>query len=467
MVDQTPASQGTSYDVRVWSVTSYRRKNGRTYGVRWAVGKQRPHRTFATRALAESFRAELLMAARQGQPFDLTTGLPVTMLPTVTVPTWYEHACAFVDARWPHMAPKSRESIADGLAAVTPALLVSADGGPSPAEIRRALRGWAFNAGRRQADDTPPAEWAPIVAWIARQSRPIDVLDDLAMARRVLDSLTVRLDGTPAAATTVARRRAVFHNAIQYAVELGHFTSNPLRRFKWKAPKVAEAVDRRAVVNHEQARALLTGVALTGETGRRLVAFFACMYYAALRPGEVVELRADDLVPPASDDDWPELILGGSNPATAAAWTDNGKRERRQLKHRAMKDTRTVPCAPPLWELLQAHIELFGTAPDGRLFRGARGGPVPDTVCCRVWQEARRLAFTPAEVASPLAARPYDLRHAAVSTWLNAGVDAAQVAEWAGHSVNVLLRVYAKCVVGRDRTARRRIAEALEDAPPE
>ncbi len=34
---------------------------------------------------------------------------------------------------------------------------------------------------------------------------------------------------------------------------------------------------------------------------------------------------------------------------------------------------------------------------------------------------------------------PYDLRHAAMSTWLNGGVPAAQVAEWAGHSVEVLL----------------------------
>jgi len=35
-------------------------------------------------------------------------------------------------------------------------------------------------------------------------------------------------------------------------------------------------------------------------------------------------------------------------------------------------------------------------------------------------------------VASPLAGRPYDLRHAAVSLWLNAGVPATEVAERAG-----------------------------------
>ena len=65
--------------------------------------------------------------------------------------------------------------------------------------------------------------------------------------------------------------------------------------------------------------------------------------------------------------------------------------------------------------------------------------------------------------ASPLARRPYDLRHAAVSTWLNAGVPPTQVAEWAGHSVAVLLQVYAKCLAGQEDTARRRIAAALGD----
>ena len=37
-------------------------------------------------------------------------------------------------------------------------------------------------------------------------------------------------------------------------------------------------------------------------------------------------------------------------------------------------------------------------------------------------------SLMPAEVASPLRRRPYDLRHAAVSTWLNGGVPALQVA---------------------------------------
>ncbi|WP_318836452.1 hypothetical protein [Actinomadura rudentiformis] len=35
--------------------------------------------------------------------------------------------------------------------------------------------------------------------------------------------------------------------------------------------------------------------------------------------------------------------------------------------------------------------------------------------------------------------------------------------EWADHSVEVLLKVYAKCIVGQDEVAKRRITDALND----
>lgn len=34
---------------------------------------------------------------------------------------------------------------------------------------------------------------------------------------------------------------------------------------------------------------------------------------------------------------------------------------------------------------------------------------------------------------------------------------------WAGHSVDVLLRIYAKCIDGQDEVAKRRISDALSD----
>jgi integrase len=155
------------------------------------------------------------------------------------------------------------------------------------------------------------------------------------------------------------------------------------------------------------------------------------------------------------------------------SWPSPGRaNEDRQLKHRGEGDTRPVPAPPELVEILHRHIATSPSSPDGRLFVsriGRAGAPLPPPyskplsmgTAYRVWDAARAAAFTDAEYTSPLAKRPYDLRHAAVSTWLNAGVPPTQVAEWAGHSVNVLLRVYAKCVYGQDEVARQRIEAAL------
>jgi integrase len=91
---------------------------------------------------------------------------------------------------------------------------------------------------------------------------------------------------------------------------------------------------------------------------------------------------------------------------------------------------------------------------------GGQGKTLSFGTTYRVWAADRAAAFTDAEYVSPLARRPSDLRHAAVSLWLNVGVPPTQVAEWAGHSVNVLLKVYAKCIYGQDEVARTRIEAA-------
>lgn len=112
--------------------------------------------------------------------------------------------------------------------------------------------------------------------------------------------------------------------------------------------------------------------------------------------------------------------------------------------------------------LLRWHLDMHGTTPDGRLFRGERtDAELPKITIRRAWQRSRREVFTTDVQASPLAARPYDLRRAMLSTWLNGGVQPTMVAEWAGNSVEVLLSTYAKCLDGADAEARRRVDEAL------
>ena len=79
----------------------------------------------------------------------------------------------------------------------------------------------------------------------------------------------------------------------------------------------------------------------------------------------------------------------------------------------------------------------------------------------RIQWTAPAVAATPAQYRSPLGRRPYDLRHAAVSLWLNSGVPATEVPRRAGHGVAVLLKIYAHCIDGQATAANQRIAEAL------
>src|SRR5436309_15878063 len=76
--------------------------------------------------------------------------------------------------------------------------------------------------------------------------------------------------------------------------------------------------------------------------GEYLIAFFGCLYYAGMRPAEVVALRAGDCELPASG--WGRLQLARSEPWAGQEWTDNGEaRDRRALKRRALNTVRTVP----------------------------------------------------------------------------------------------------------------------------
>src|SRR5665647_1165959 len=458
-----------TYDVKIWTTRVYKGKRGNKYIVRWEVANKERARTHNTKKLAESFRSSLISAARQGFAFDVATGQPEHMTRLLATETWYEHAMAFVDMKWARASPRHRKSIAEALATVTPALMSTDRGAPSAEMIRHTLYQWAFNTANRNA---MPEEEVRVDAWLRANSLPLAQLSQSALVRAALDLLALRLDGKPAAHTTVARKRAVFYGALRYAVELDHLAGHPMDRVSWTTPKADDEIDFRVVVNPAQAAALLRSV---GDIDPAMVGFFASMYYAALRPGEVLHLREHDCNLPETG--WGELLLTGSTQYTGSSWGDNGNAlEDRALKHRASRSTRRVPACPELVRILRHHLDTYACGLDGRLFvtrtgngrhpvAGGFGRPVSGSSYGNTWRKARAAALTKTEAASPLARRPYDLRHACVSLWLNAGVPATQVAEWAGHSVAVLLRVYAKCIAGQEDSARQRIDAALQKFP--
>jgi integrase len=184
------------------------------------------------------------------------------------------------------------------------------------------------------------------------------------------------MDGHAAAATTTRRRRSVFYNVLQYAVELELLDYNPVDKLRVRATrrKVVTEVDRPVVVNPRQARELLVAVTYIGRRGtdsrrgERLLAFFACLYYAALRPGEALGLcKANCKLP---DSGWGLITVESSRPTAGRA-------------HQPLRLRRGRPLVPQRPGQRRRLVHLLTHL-----------------------EEARALALSPDRVASPLAAVP-------------------------------------------------------------
>lgn len=446
-----------SYTVRIWSIR--KRPRPKPYQLRWQVGT-RPHsESFLTEGLAESRRAQLITASRAGEPFDVGSGLPRSLVQKDRDIPWYEHARNYVEMKWDHSPASTRRNLAEAMATVTLALVRDTKGMPDHREVRRALYTWAFNVKRWKEE--PPADVAAALAWVQRKSLPTSALADRMLVRKALDACARRLDGKTASGSVIHRKRAIFHQALSYAVDAELLSENPIPAVRWKPPeRTEEVVDPACVPDPRKAAALLSSVREQGARGKHLLAFFGCIYYAAARPGELIGLRAQDCTLPRRG--WGLLRLRESRARSGTAWTDTGEaHDRRGLKHRPRKTVRTVPIPPELVAMLRWHITAYGMETDGRLFRTARGGMVQESGYGEVWARARADVLSPPEQETRLAKRPYDLRHAAVSTWLSSGVEPQLVAERAGHSVAVLFRVYAKFLKGGDEAANAKISARL------
>lgn len=465
-----------SYEVKFWTIKPNRRTDPITgkkrvvsHTVRWTVAGGQKSKTYKNKAQAESSLSDLRQAAKNGEAFDLDTGIPESMLAPDEARSWFEFAKIYVRAYWPDAAANTRDALTDALATVTPALVTDGSdrtgGTPDVQTLRAALRTVAFLPEDRQGEETP--QIAAALRWLDRYSLPMPEVVKPQTVQVALSALGQKMDETAAATTTYRRKRAVFFNALQYAVDLGEISDNPLTQIRAKRrkgrTKTVKRVDRRVLMNPRQAQELLTAVSYVGRTrGPHLRALFACMYYGALRLEEVIGLRGQDCHLPMHG--WGWLTLAKTRPEAGKQWTDSGERhDDRGLKHRDADEVRPVPIPPALVAMLRSHLDEYKLADDGRLFRTATGGMFSYSAINRVLRIARTYAFPPDRQASMLVNNPYALRHAAVSTWLNGGVSPPDVAERAGHSVNMLLQVYAGCLDGDTDRMNKRIDAVLNE----
>ncbi|MET9294418.1 hypothetical protein [Streptomyces sp. NPDC003077] len=229
-----------------------------------------------------------------------------------------------------------------------------------------------------------------------------------------------------------------------------------------KLMTVNEEVDPASVPNPAQVARLLAAVARQRGRGPHLEAFFGCLYHAAMRPAEVIHLQLPQCHLPRTG--WGMLNLAGGVVTAGKEWSDDGAvHEVHSLKRRPATATRPVPIPPAFVATLRAHIDRFGVAPDGRLFRNAAGNYVEPAAYGTTWKRAREYALTRTELAVGLVKRPYDLRHAGISFWLHSGVDPAECARRAGQTIEVMFRHYAKFMDGIQERANRLIEQSLQE----
>jgi integrase len=165
----------------------------------------------------------------------------------------------------------------------------------------------------------------------------------------------------------------------------------------------------------------------------------AVVYYAGLRPSEVIMLRPRALTLPATG--WGRLDVVEAD----ISFDEPGEPK---------TGHRSVPIPPVLVDMLSTWEDERGLDPDDLLFRTRTGGLPTRSNWSRAWQRALRQTGQ-----APL--RVYDCRHAAATTWLKAGAPLGEVARRLGHSVETLVTTYVGALAEDESLANSRIAEVL------
>lgn len=96
------------------------------------------------------------------------------------------------------------------------------------------------------------------------------------------------MDGQAAAAITIARKRAVFYGVLNYAVELDIPAHQPDHQGHLEGARGRRGNRPARGRQSLQVRQCLVAVTRIGPD---LAAFFGCLYYATMPPGEAVLLR--------------------------------------------------------------------------------------------------------------------------------------------------------------------------------
>ena len=414
-------------------------RNGqRRYWTRWRIDGRDRTRSFKTKAEAERLRSRLVVAQAEGLRFDLATGYPIEWHRSEA--TWWSWSSEWLALKWPQWAGNTRRSGVEALVAVTAAMVK-----PRAPRPPAGLKQWLLDLGYRP--DLPDSVRADReLAWLERWSVPLAELTPSIMEKSIAVA-TTRQDGQPMAATTTRRRRNLIKSVLDAATRRGHLDVNPMTKMEWRMPKRTVEIDISVVPSVSDIMNVYNHIAGLNSPGRRYAAFFATIGLSGMRPSEVAGLHIYDLTLPA--DGWGLARLRGAltTPGTRYSGTD-GVTQSKGLKHRAAADIREVPLPPSLIVVLRRHLDDFPT--EALVFTNAAGAHITPHNYGKAWNRARAQLWPSPHPLS--GSRVYDLRHSAATTMLSAGVNPAEAARRLGHSVDMLMKVYAG--VFQDERAR-------------
>jgi len=426
-----------SQDIRIFAIQdrSSRPEARKPRIARWKVDGKQHSRSFRTKAEADRFRSRLVVAQHDGERFDRPTGLPVSWLPQGADTPVHVWARRWVAEQWAEWQPRTRRGDVYSLARFIP--LVTSPGAPNPPDELRAYLCRTLKPGVEIDREDGCERW--LSRWVLR-------LGDLD--RGILADINRRMgigdrDQTLANAT-VRRYRRVAHSCIRRAVELGQLPVDPWPpaprgRSRRKVNRPKSAVDTRRLPAPASVVAIIDAMRSHQPGSRTYQAMTAVVFYAGLRPSEVVMLRPRALHLPA--DGWGSIAVTEAD----IDWDEAGDPK---------TGHRVVPIPPRLVDLLRTWAGEHCAGDDELLFRTRVGGRPSESN----WSRSLKRACAN---AGQLRIRVYDFRHAAATMMLKARVPLAEAARRLGHSVETLVSTYIGAMEGDDAEANALLDKVL------
>lgn len=300
-------------------------------------------------------------------------------------------------------------------------------------------------------------------AWVERWSLPLTDVTDQHLQAFLDDVEAFRLDGKrrQLAPSSLARTRAVVRAAFTHAHKRRLITWDPWAPVQAPSLRDHDKVNPDLVMTPQLVRQLASACA---EVHPRYELFVLIQGFCGLRPGEAVELRRRDIE--ARDGRPRSITARGTHTVVADRFLAVGESRRRPLKGRGERATRTIPIPEELMPFVERHLaEFVSTRGDAHVFTTPNGRQLNMSNFQRdVWGPAREAVFGPEDALRGV--RRHDLRHAAITAWLNAGVPLKTAQAWSGHkTASVLLDTYLGVMRGDEDVALARFERFLGGMP--